>query len=112
VTAKAADLPKALGTGFTVGAVVEKYGEDKLEDGMRVADLLAPLARDVKVAAPRDIVALLAESNARQIVREGFASETVIGAVGLNAGRATIAQAPVNVLKSVDKAVADAIVKM
>lgn len=109
---KAEAVTEALGAEFTVAAFTEKFGEEKLESGIRVADLLAPLAGDTKAATPLDLVAPLAESSAREIIREGFASETVIGAVGLNPGPATVADAPVETLKSVDKAVVDQIVKM
>lgn len=110
---KEAEATRELGPEFSVSAFTDKFGEEKVGiRGILVKDLLNPLAGDIKAASPMELIAPLAEAHAQEIIREGFASETVIGAVGLNPGPAAVADAPVDSLKSVDKAVAEQIVKM
>ena len=61
--------------------------------------------------AHRPLDTFNAEANGKAIVKEGFASETVIGAVGITAGSAGIDKASPSALKSVSEALGQAMEK-
>lgn len=75
-----------LGDAYTVGDLVKAFGEEKLTGGVALSDLLEGFATGQRIKSPMELAPGLAEASAKAIVREGVASETVIGAVGLNAG--------------------------
>lgn len=99
-----------LGERFTLGDFAKAFGEEKVTGGIRIAAVVDRLSSDLKGTSPLDFVAPLAETNARAIMREGVASETVIGGVGLNpGGKEGVAAAAVGAMKSLSADVAAAL---
>jgi hypothetical protein len=69
---------------FQLKAFLEKFGSEKVEGGITITALLGDLPTGTTAKSPLDFVAVLAEANGKAIAREGFATETVIGSIGLD----------------------------
>ncbi len=101
-----------LGERFTTKKFVEAFGDARVAGGIRISDVLDRLPSDIEAGSPLDLVTHLAESNGKAVVREGLASETVIGAVGLigDAGKG-LGDARLTALKTVDERTASALME-
>lgn len=100
------------GREFKLGDFIEKFGDEKLEGGVRIKALLGDLPSGSTAKAPADFVVALAETNGKAIVSEGYATETVIGAIGLTSGDKALAEAPPSSIKSIPEKVGEGLVKI
>jgi len=68
--------------GLTVKEINEKFGDQRLEGGAKVGDMLASLPSGTKIGRPGQLVTLLAERAASAVKREGLETETLVANVG------------------------------
>ncbi len=93
-------VTEKLGGEFALGTFIKAFGDEKLEGGLRLGDVMGSLTTNLHVKSPLGLVAPLVEQIGKAIVRDGLASEAVIGAVGLNAdSKGGLSSAPVQLLK-------------
>lgn len=99
-----------LGAEFDLGGFLRTFGDERLDGGLRLGDVMGGMATDLRAKSPLGLVPALAESTGKAIVREGTASETVIGAIGLNGQLADgVHSAPPAAMKGVTPATAKAL---
>jgi hypothetical protein len=101
-----------LGREFTVGDFLGSFADERLDGGLRLGDLLGGLASDLRTGSAMGLLPALAENIGKAIVRDGAASETVIGAVGLNKQLDEgVLSAPPSALKGISDETATALEK-
>jgi hypothetical protein len=106
-------VSEKLGGEFSMADFARAFGDAKIEGGITISDVVDRLPTDIKAKSPLAFVAPLAEANGKAVVREGFASETVIGAVGLNAdAKGGVARTEVGSLKSLPTKIAEAMTRI
>lgn len=95
----AIEVRAKLGANFTTSDFVKAFGDEKLEGGLLLSQVLDRLPTDTKVKSATGFIKPLAEMAGKLVANEGLAAEAVIGAVGLNVSRAELAEAPASAFK-------------
>lgn len=112
MTDKAGALAEVFAAGTTVGAVAEKFGDDRLDGGVRVRDALSVLPGSTKIERPADLLNLVAERAAITVTRDGLATETLVANIGFNEGFRSVGEVAITDFKAIPldarKVIADA----
>lgn len=99
--ARGRTLTEAFANGTTVGAVVDKFGDDRLDGGTTLRDALLILPSSTQLGKPAELLALVADRAAVGVARDGMAAETLVANIGFNAQFKEVAEVPIGEFKAV-----------
>lgn len=105
VATKGATLEEAFREGTTVGAVIETFGDDRLDGGATLRDALSVLPTTTALGTPADLLELVADRAAIAVARDGMTAETLVANIGFNAEFKDVAEVPITEFKAVPVAV-------
>jgi len=91
------------GRPFTVDALRDRFGDQKLEGGFTLADALETLPPSLEIARPEAVVDAFAERAGRDMVRDGLVAETLVANVGINSDVAGVDETPITEVKGIPK---------
>lgn len=98
---KSRELAEAFERGTTVGAIVEKFGDDRLDGGLTLGDALAVLPTATRLQRPEELLDILSDRAAGAMARDGLVAEALVANIGFNAQLDDIANVPMQDFKAV-----------
>jgi len=101
VAGKGRDLSEVIGNGTTIGALVEKFGDDRLDGGTILRDALAVLPSSTGVTKPAELLSLVADRAAMGVARDGMIAETLVANIGFNARFDSVGDVPITEYKGI-----------
>ena len=99
-TDNAKQLDEVFEGGTTVGAIVEKFGEDRLDGGGLLAEALAALPSSTKLENAGQLLGALADRAATAVTRDGLAAETLVANIGFTKDFASFGEVPLTEYKA------------
>lgn len=95
------DLEGAMDGGTTVRALVETFGDDRLEGGTALRDALSVLPSATRIGSPAELLSMVADRAAMGVARDGMVAETLVANIGFNAQFKRVTDVPIAEFKAI-----------
>ena len=99
------DNPKATKEIFadkeiSVGALIERFGTDRLDGGATLESRLRSLPSGMKLQGPNDLIGALADRAVSTSKRQGVGMETLVANIGISSGAKNVADVSIESYKA------------